>query len=175
MARTGRSSARSSARSLRAAAIMTAERNPFRGTILVRARGAAVKGPVAGRCWTQSGFMDRGLPSRAADVDRRLSRRDVLKLGAMLAGGAAQSALAAACAPRREPGASAAGASPGKLSGPLTMIAGGDPLAEPPLRKLFEDFARLHPGVVWDVRALSGAGPEWDRLARALVSSGEPV
>jgi raffinose/stachyose/melibiose transport system substrate-binding protein len=119
--------------------------------------------------------MDRGIRSRAADVGPRLSRRYVLKLSAMLVGGAAASALAAACAPRREPGASAVGASSRELSGPLTMIAGGDPLAEPPLRKLFEDFARLHPGVVWDVRALPGGGPEWDRLARALVSSGEPV
>ena len=55
------------------------------------------------------------------------------------------------------------------------MIAGGDPLAEPPLRKVFDDFGALHPGIEWDIRALSGGGPEWDRLARALLASGEPV
>jgi ABC-type glycerol-3-phosphate transport system substrate-binding protein len=56
------------------------------------------------------------------------------------------------------------------------MIAGGgDPLAEPALRGVFDDFARQHPGVTWDIRALAGGGPEWDRLARALLASGEPV
>ena len=55
------------------------------------------------------------------------------------------------------------------------MIASGDPLAEPPLRKVLDDFVALHPGVMWDVRALPGGGPEWDRLARALLASGEPV
>jgi multiple sugar transport system substrate-binding protein len=55
------------------------------------------------------------------------------------------------------------------------MIAGGDPLAEPPLKKVFDDFSALHPGLDWDVRALTGGGPEWDRLARALFASGEPV
>jgi ABC-type glycerol-3-phosphate transport system substrate-binding protein len=56
------------------------------------------------------------------------------------------------------------------------MIAGGgDPMAEPPLRAVFDDFARQHPGVTWDIRPLPGGGPEWDRLARALLASGEAV
>jgi len=48
-------------------------------------------------------------------------------------------------------------------------------MTEPPLRKVFDDFAAAHPGLEWDVRALPGGGPEWDRLARALLASGEPV
>ncbi|HEX5823088.1 MAG TPA: hypothetical protein VFY18_01395, partial [Candidatus Limnocylindrales bacterium] len=48
-------------------------------------------------------------------------------------------------------------------------------MAEPPLRKVFDEFASQHPGLSWDVRALPGGGPEWDRLARALLASGEPV
>lgn len=48
-------------------------------------------------------------------------------------------------------------------------------MAEPPLRAAFETFASDHPGLTWDVRALPGGGPEWDRLARALLASGEPV
>ena len=47
--------------------------------------------------------------------------------------------------------------------------------AEPPLKKLFDDFSGMHPGVQWDIRNLPGGGPEWDRLARALLESGEPV
>jgi len=119
--------------------------------------------------------MDRRHPSRAFDWERPLPRRDVLRLAAILAGGSTAAALLGACAPRREPGSSQPIASAAGLSGPLTMIAGGDPLAEPPLRKVLDDFTTLHPGVAWDVRALPGAGPEWDRLARALVSSGEAV
>ena len=48
-------------------------------------------------------------------------------------------------------------------------------MAQPPLRKVYDDFKTLHPGITWDVRALPGGGPEWDRLARALLASGEPV
>ena len=48
-------------------------------------------------------------------------------------------------------------------------------MAEPPLRAVFDEFVALHPGVTWDIRALAGGGPEWDRLARALIASGEPV
>ncbi|HEY7702887.1 MAG TPA: hypothetical protein VIB02_11285, partial [Candidatus Limnocylindrales bacterium] len=48
-------------------------------------------------------------------------------------------------------------------------------MAEPPLRRVFDDFAAQHPGVSWDIRALPGGGPEWDRLARAMLASGEPV
>jgi ABC-type glycerol-3-phosphate transport system substrate-binding protein len=119
--------------------------------------------------------MDRQDRPHAVDWERLLPRRDVLKLAAILAGGASASAFLEACAPRREPGSSPAIGSGGGLTGPVTMIAGGDPLAEPPLSKVFDDFSALHPGIDWDVRALSGGGPEWDRLARALLASGEPV
>ena len=110
------------------------------------------------------------------DWERRLPRRDLLKLAALVAGGAAASTVLAACAPRRRPGASAAGPSTGALTGPITLVAGGgDPLADPAVRQVYEDFAALHPGIEWDIRNLPGGGPEWDRLARALLESGEPV
>ncbi|HEX4898391.1 MAG TPA: extracellular solute-binding protein [Candidatus Limnocylindrales bacterium] len=48
-------------------------------------------------------------------------------------------------------------------------------MAEPPLRTVLDDFARQHPGLSWDLRVLPGGGPEVDRLARALLASGEPV
>ncbi|MFL5754872.1 MAG: hypothetical protein ACJ77N_01100, partial [Chloroflexota bacterium] len=93
-----------------------------------------------------------------------MSRRDLLTLGALLAGGAAASTLAAGCAPRRDAEPSTALGSttfgtgaPSALAGPVTMIAGGgDPMAEPALRKVFDDFATQHPGLSWDVRALPG-------------------
>ena len=114
-------------------------------------------------------------PSQATDWERLLSRRDLLKLAGLLAGGAAAAALVG-CAPRQETPAPTAVAAPGELTGPLTVIAaGGDPMAQPPLRTVYDDFKTLHPGITWDVRALPGGGPEWDRLARALLASGEPV
>jgi ABC-type glycerol-3-phosphate transport system substrate-binding protein len=119
--------------------------------------------------------MDRRKAPRAFDRERLLPRRDVLKLAALLAGGAAASALLQACAPRRGPGSSGSSAAAGALSGPLTMVAPGDPLAEPPIRKVLDDFVALHPAIEWDIRSLPGGGPEWDRLARALLASGEPV
>jgi arabinogalactan oligomer/maltooligosaccharide transport system substrate-binding protein len=107
-----------------------------------------------------------------------LPRRDVLKLGALLAGGAAASAVLGACAPRREAAASTP-SSPGSasgLAGAVTLIAGGgDPYGEPPIRKVYDDFSALHTSVDWDIRALPGGGPEWDRLARATLAAGEPV
>ncbi len=121
-------------------------------------------------------------PLSSIDWDRLLTRRDVLRLGLLAAGGTAAAAIAGGCAPRREPTASASSASlassgaSAPLTGPVTMIAGGgDPMAEPPLRNVFDAFATQHPGLTWDVRALPGGGPEWDRLARALLASGEPV
>ena len=56
------------------------------------------------------------------------------------------------------------------------MIAGGgDPLAEPALERSSTTSRRFIPGVSWDVRSLPGGGADWDRLARALLASGEPV
>jgi ABC-type glycerol-3-phosphate transport system substrate-binding protein len=105
---------------------------------------------------------------RVADsFSRPRTRRDVLKLGAVLAAGGALAPLLAACS---TPGASAS------HSQRITaVVAGGDPNAEPVLKKVYDDFRALHPGVEWDIRAPSGGGPEWDRLARAAIASGEPV
>jgi arabinogalactan oligomer/maltooligosaccharide transport system substrate-binding protein len=115
------------------------------------------------------------LPLSPIDWERALPRRDLLKLAAALAGGAGASMVLGACAPRRQPTPSGPVAAPGGLSGPVTLIAGGDPLTEPPLRRVFDDFQALHPGIEWDVRPVSGGGPDWDRSARALLASGEPV
>ena len=107
--------------------------------------------------------------------EQTLSRRDVLRLGGLMAGSLTASAMLAGCAPRRE-GASTGAIASGSQTGQVTMISGGgDPMAEPPLRAVFDDFAAEHPGTTWDVRSLPGGGPEWDRLARALLASGEPV
>ncbi len=119
---------------------------------------------------------------------RLLGRRDVLKLGALIAAGGAVAPLLAACAAPSgsdaASGASIAGGSgapspasaSGALSGPVTvLVEGGDPSTEPALKKVFDDFKAQHPAIEWDIRAPSGLGPEWDRLARATLESGEPV
>ena len=46
---------------------------------------------------------------------------------------------------------------------------------EPALKQVYDDFKARNPAIEWDIRALPGGGPEWDRLARATVTSGEPV
>jgi raffinose/stachyose/melibiose transport system substrate-binding protein len=61
-------------------------------------------------------------------------------------------------------------------SGPITvLVSEGDPTAEPALKKVYDDFKAQNPGVDWDLRALPGGGPEWDRLARAALAAGEPI
>ena len=125
-------------------------------------------------------------PTRDSSWNRVLGRRDVLKLGALIAAGGAMAPLLAACAAPTagEPaaGTSSAGASGAPasaseaLSGPITVLmGGGDPGSEPALKKVYDDFKAQHPGVEWDIRALPGLGPEWDRLARGTLESGEPV
>ena len=61
------------------------------------------------------------------------------------------------------------------MSGSITALTEGDLSAEPALRKVFDDFKAQNPGMAWDIRAIPGLGPEWDRLARASLASGEPV
>ncbi len=62
------------------------------------------------------------------------------------------------------------------LSGVITLLAeGGDPRAEPALKKVYDDFKAQNPGVEWDIRGISGLGPDWDRLARAALESGDPI
>jgi ABC-type glycerol-3-phosphate transport system substrate-binding protein len=113
-----------------------------------------------------------------------LGRRDVLKLGALLAAVPLLAACAQSGGSEPGPGGSIGGASgapalasgSAALSGPVTVLAeGGDPTADPVLRKVFDDFGAEHRGVTWDIRAPAGFGPEWDRAARATLESGEPV
>ena len=100
-------------------------------------------------------------------------RRDVLKLGVAIAAGGAVAPLLAACA---APGGTASpGSATNVLSGSITVLAPGDPSAEPALKKVYDDFRAQNPAVEWDIRAIPGLGPDWDRLARAAVESGEPV
>jgi arabinogalactan oligomer/maltooligosaccharide transport system substrate-binding protein len=62
------------------------------------------------------------------------------------------------------------------LSGSITVMAeGGDPTVEPALKQVYDDFKAQNPAVDWDIRGIAGLGPEWDRLARAELESGEPV
>ena len=132
--------------------------------------------------------MDRRQPVGAIDPARAVGRRDFLRLIALLAGGAAVGSLAGACAPRREASAGPSSVPPARgpspvgsarpsteVAGRVTIIAGGDPLGEPPLRAVYDGFRALHPGIEWDIRPLPGGGPEWDRLARGLLASGESV
>ena len=105
-------------------------------------------------------------------------RRDVLRLGALLAAGGAMTPLLAACA---SPAGTEIGfrraASVARircLSGPITVLTdGGDPSAEPSLKRVYDDFKAQNPAIEWDIRALPGGGPDWDRLARATLTSGE--
>ena len=50
-----------------------------------------------------------------------------------------------------------------------------DPSAEPALKQVYDDFKAQHPAIDWDIRVLPGFGPEWDRLSRATMVSGEPI
>ena len=116
------------------------------------------------------------------------SRRDVLKLGAVIAAGGLVSPLLAACATPNGSGAHSVAPSSGgsmapssvapsgALSGPITVLTGGaDPSTEPALKKVYDDFKAQHSGVEWDIRTIPGFGPEWDRVARVALESGEPV
>jgi ABC-type glycerol-3-phosphate transport system substrate-binding protein len=109
--------------------------------------------------------------------NRRWDRRDVIKLGAFIAAGLAP-LLAACAAPTGTEAGSvvpAAGGSAASLSGSITVLAEGEPSTEPALKKVYDDFKAQNPAVEWDIRAIPGLGPDWDRLARAALASGEPV
>jgi ABC-type glycerol-3-phosphate transport system substrate-binding protein len=118
-------------------------------------------------------------PDRPSPWNRALDRRGVLKLGAVLAAGGVLAPLLDACStPGRSQGSSiapASGTKPEALSGSITALTEGDLSAEPTLQKVFDDFKAQNPAVEWDLRAIPGLGPEWDRLARAALASGEPV
>jgi arabinogalactan oligomer/maltooligosaccharide transport system substrate-binding protein len=119
---------------------------------------------------------------------RMRDRREVLKLGFVIAAGGVVAPLLAACAAPAGSEAALVTASAGgsarpsplpatpALSGSITaLVEGGDPSTEPALKKVYDDFKAQHPAVEWDLRALPGFGPDWDRLARAALESGEPV
>ncbi len=116
---------------------------------------------------------------------RILNRRDVLKLGVFVAVSGALTPLVAACAPS---GLEPTSAGPGTAdvpfpsveglsipAGPITVLSGGDPFADPTLRKVYDDFKAENPAIEWDLRVITGLGADWDRLARATMESGEPV
>src|SRR5204863_818738 len=67
------------------------------------------------------------------------------------------------------------GASGRVLSGTITALEEGDVSAEPALQEVYDDFKAQNPGIEWDIRAIPGLGPDWDRLSRAALESGEPV
>lgn len=43
------------------------------------------------------------------------------------------------------------------------------------MTKVYDDFKAQNPAIEWDIRAIPGLGPEFDRLARGALESGEPV
>ena len=124
--------------------------------------------------------MNHETPLPEGAWNRRWPRRDVLRLGALIAAGGAIAPLLAACAspagteiassaPRGSLGSAA-------LSGTITLLSeGADPSTEPPLKRVYDDFKTQNPAIEWDIRAIPGLGPDWDRLARAALESGEPV
>ena len=108
---------------------------------------------------------------------RPRTRREILKLGAVLAAGAAATPLVAACGAETTGATRAPAGSSAVLSGPIMVVTGvgADPTSRPALQQVYDEFKARNPGIEWDIRALPGGGPEWDRLARATVTSGEPV
>ena len=126
-------------------------------------------------------------PTSESTWTRPRDRRDILKLGAAIAAGGAVAPLLAACAAPSGSGPSSVAPSPPgsatpsagpsalPLTGSITALVEGDPAAAPARKKVFDDFKALHPGVDWDIRAIPGLGPDFDRIARAAMESGEPV
>ena len=115
-------------------------------------------------------------PSSDSAWTRLRGRRDVLKLGAVIAAGGVVAPLLAACAPTGGSGAPSGSPASTALSGPITVLyEGSDPATEPTLKKVYDDFKAQNAAIEWDIRAIPGLGPDWDRLARAAIESDEPV
>ena len=99
----------------------------------------------------------------------------MLKLGAVLAGvPRPYRFLAAAPHPRGLRAGSALGsarASRAALTVPSRALATAPSRPSEGLRRL----RGTNPLVEWDIREIPGGGPEWDRLARATIASGEPI
>ena len=101
---------------------------------------------------------------------RAMDRRSVLKLGAAVSAGGVLAPLLAACGPSSDDPSDAPG------TATITLISvGGDPRQVPALAQAFDDFGVEHPDIAWDIRAIPGGGPEWDRSARTVITAGEPV
>ena len=107
-------------------------------------------------------------------------RRDVLRLGALIAAGGAIAPLLAACA--SPAGTEIASGAPTWIAWLGCAVGNGhrtgrraDPSTEPSLKRVYDDFKTQNPAIDWDIRAIPGLGPDWDRLARAALESGEPV
>ena len=114
-------------------------------------------------------------PTVESPWQRLQSRRDVLKLGAYVALSGAVAPLLAACAGGPRESARASGGLASSDSITVLVGSGADPNSAPALKKVYDDFAAQNPGVEWDIRLLPGGGPEWDRRARASITSGEDV
>jgi ABC-type glycerol-3-phosphate transport system substrate-binding protein len=84
--------------------------------------------------------------------------------------------LAACASPAGTEVPSGAPTGPSALSGTITLLTeGADPSSEPSLKKVYDDFKTQNPAIDWDIRAIQGLGPDWDRLARAALEAGEPI
>jgi ABC-type glycerol-3-phosphate transport system substrate-binding protein len=103
-------------------------------------------------------------------LDRHFTRREILQVGAYLGVAGAISPIIAACG-----GKPASTTEQGAANSITLLTGGGDPMAEPAIAKVYADFKAQHSGFEWDIRAIPGGGPEYDRLARAAIASGEPV
>lgn len=109
-------------------------------------------------------------PSLRDRWSRTLDRRSVLKAAAGLAAGVALTPLIGACTATTDRTAT------GSPARTITLITvSGDPRRVPAIGQVFDGFQAEHPDVTWDIRAIPGGGPEWDRLARTTITSGEPV
>ena len=108
---------------------------------------------------------------------RSWDRRTVLKLGALVVGGGGLVPLLHGCATADDGAESSTvpGATGGTsgLAGTITILTHvGD---EGALATVADAFKAQNPGIEWDIRTLPGGGPEWDRLGRAAIASGEPI
>jgi hypothetical protein len=104
-------------------------------------------------------------PTRDGPWDRRRTRREILKLGALLAAGAAVTPIVAACGSSTASASRTAIAATGSLAGPVTVLTGGgDPMAQPALKRVYDDFKARIPrssGTFARSRAAGPSGTGW--------------
>ena len=111
----------------------------------------------------------------ATDQHVGLTRRALLRRGALLAGGAGLGLLLEACALAPN-GASAPAGVPSGAATKLVMLdaANIDAPDMAPRKQVVTDFMAKNPDVTLDWRALP-SNIQWDRVARTTVSAGEQV